>query len=673
MENGSLFRRVKRVLFGAPRDLFDPKIFHNVSLVAFFAWVGLGADGISSSCYGPEEAFLALGSHAVLAIFIAVMSVATIFIISGSYAQIIEAFPSGGGGYIVASKLLGEKAGVVSGSALVIDYVLTITISIASGADALFSILSQQYLPYKIWFVTSVILLLIWMNLRGIKESVAVFTPIFMVFMLTHIPLLLYAMLRHVPEMPAVASEVSRDFHSALGQMGWIGLGALLMRAFSMGGGTFTGIEAISNSMQTLREPRVQTGKKAMAYMAFSLSFLAGGILLGYLLYKVAPVPGKTLNAILFDRVVGELWQGSGGKILLAVVLGSETALLFIAAQTGIIDGPQVLSNMALDYYAPRRFAHLSERLVRKYGVVFMGGMALLMLYISAGSVKYLVIMYSINVFLTFTLSQFGMVVHWWKDRATARRWRFGMAMNGIGFLLTAVLLCLTVWFKFPEGGWVTLLITGAFVAVSLGIRRHYRVAQESLRRLDDLLLALPSGDGPRGAGADGAAAGADGGRHGIRLQRARDARLLLHREAIPRDVPELRLHLRGGRRHERVQGSGGGREPCARPPGATREVRGVRQGARLLLRGAHGGGHGRDRDRLPSGGRGRQGLPQHLRLRGETRLQGGESHLPPAPQPDRVHGAETACVRGPADDRPPHPGPVAQGDFHVDIPPLMV
>jgi Amino acid permease len=226
--------------------------------------------------------------------------------------------------------------------------------------------------------------------------------------------------------------------------------------------------------------------------MALSLSFLAGGILLSYLLYKVVPVPGKTLNAVLFDRVVGELLQGSGGRILLAVVLASETALLFIAAQTGIIDGPQVLSNMALDYYAPRRFAHLSERLVRKYGVVFMGVMALLMLYISGGSVKYLVIMYSINVFLTFTLSQFGMVVHWWKDRATARRWRFGMAMNGTGFLLTAILLCLTVWFKFPEGGWVTLLITGFFIAVSFGIRRHYRVAQEGLRRLDDLLLVLP-------------------------------------------------------------------------------------------------------------------------------------------------------------------------------------
>src|SRR5512147_860354 len=152
MEKESLYRRAKRVLFGAPRDLFDPKIFHNVSLIAFFAWVGLGADGISSSCYGPEEAFLALGRHSVLAIFVAVMSVATIFIISGSYAQIIEAFPSGGGGYIVASKLLGEKAGVVSGSALVIDYILTITISIAAGADAFFSILPPQMQHLKIGF-----------------------------------------------------------------------------------------------------------------------------------------------------------------------------------------------------------------------------------------------------------------------------------------------------------------------------------------------------------------------------------------------------------------------------------------------------------------------------------------------------------------------------------------
>ena len=492
MENGSFFQRAKRFLFGAPRDLFDPNVFHKVSLIAFFALVGLGADGISSSCYGPEEAYLALGSHTALAIFVAIATVVTVFIISGSYAQIIEAFPSGGGGYIVASKLLGEKAGVVSGSALVIDYVLTITISIASGADALFSFLPLHWQSYKVGFIAVILVLLIWLNLRGVKESVATLTPIFMAFMLSHIPLVLYAVLRHVPDLPAVGTRVSSELTSTANQLGWLGLGALLMRAYSMGAGTYTGIEAVSNSMPTLREPRVHTGKKAMLYMAFSLSFIAGGIILGYVLNGVEPASGKTLNAVLFETLMGSLWPGHAGVVIVAFVLLSEAALLFVAAQTGFIDGPQVLSNMAIDSYVPHRFAHLSERLVRKYGVYFMGAMAFVMLFITGGSVKYLVVMYSINVFLTFTLSQFGMVVHWWKDREKEKRWKIKLGMNGIGFLLTASILCFTVWVKFPEGGWITLLITGAFIAMCFLVRRHYRTAQQALRRLDELLLQLP-------------------------------------------------------------------------------------------------------------------------------------------------------------------------------------
>jgi amino acid transporter len=492
MENGSFFQRAKRFLFGAPRNIFDPKVFHNIALIAFFAWVGLGADGISSSCYGPEETFLALGKHSVLAIFISIAMVLTIFIISGSYAQIIEAFPTGGGGYNVASKLLGEKAGVVSGSALVIDYVLTITISVSSGADALFSFLPLRLAPYKLWAIVFVLLCLIWLNLRGVKESVLALTPIFMAFIVSHFLLVLYSILRHVPDLPRVSAQVSTDFSSAVKDMGWFGVGFLLMRAYSMGAGTYTGIEAISNSMPTLREPRVQTGKRAMFYMAVSLSFIAGGITLGYLLNGISPVPGKTLNAVLFDRLLTDLWQGQPASVILVLVLLSEAALLFVAAQTGFIDGPQVLSNMAIDSYMPHRFAHLSERLVRKYGVYFMGTMAFLMLAITGGSVRYLVVMYSINVFLTFSLSQFGMVVHWWKDREKEKGWKPKLAMNGVGFLLTASILAATVVIKFPEGGWITLLITGTFITLSFLVRRHYRTAQQALRRLDELLLQLP-------------------------------------------------------------------------------------------------------------------------------------------------------------------------------------
>ena len=494
MENNSLYRRIKRVLFGAPRDLSDPKLFHRMSLVAFFALVGLGADGISSSCYGPEEAFLALGSHTSLAILIALATVVTVFIISGSYAQIIEAFPSGGGGYIVASKLLGEKAGVVSGSALVIDYVLTITISVASGADALFSFLPPVWQAQKFGFIAAVIVLLIWLNLRGIKESVAVLTPIFLAFMLTHIPLVIYAVARHVPELPAVATRVSADLHDSAREIGVWGLAVVLMRAYSMGAGTYTGIEAVSNSMPTLREPRVRTGKKAMLYMSIFLSFIAGGIILGYVLNNIAHVPGKTLNAVLFEGLMGNLWPGASGHAVVVFTLIAEAALLFVAAQTGFIDGPQVLSNMAIDMYVPHRFAHISERFVRKYGVAFMGGMAFMMLAITGGSVRYLIVMYSINVFLTFSLSQFGMCVHWWKDRATEPSWKSRFAMNGIGFLLTASILCVTVAIKFPEGGWITLLITGTFIVFALLVRRHYRGTQRYFKRLDELLLSLPEG-----------------------------------------------------------------------------------------------------------------------------------------------------------------------------------
>jgi hypothetical protein len=147
---------------------------------------------------------------------------------------------------------------------------------------------------------------------------------------------------------------------------------------------------------------------------------------------------------------------------------------------------------MAVDSYMPHRFAHLSERLVAKYGIYFMGAMAFLMLAITRGSVRYLVVMYSINVFLTFSLSQFGMVVHWWKDRDKEKGWRPKLVMNGVGFLLTASILAATVVIKFPEGGWITLVITGTFLAMSLLVRRHYRTAQQALGRLDELLLQLP-------------------------------------------------------------------------------------------------------------------------------------------------------------------------------------
>ena len=184
----TVYERSKRLLFGAPRDIQDPGIFHKISLIAFLAWVGLGADGLSSSAYGPDEAFRALGDHTYLCVFLALATAVTVFIISYAYSRIIEHFPSGGGGYLVATKLLGPGFGVISGCALLVDYVLTISTSIASSADQIFSFLP---LGWGVWQVkvtieVAVIMVLLVLNIRGVKESINVLVPIFMIFVLTH-------------------------------------------------------------------------------------------------------------------------------------------------------------------------------------------------------------------------------------------------------------------------------------------------------------------------------------------------------------------------------------------------------------------------------------------------------------------------------------------------------
>ena len=484
----------KHIVLGKPKDPLDPRVFHQISLVAFLAWVGLGADGLSSSAYGPEEAYLALGQYFYLALPLALLTAVTVFVISASYAQIIELFPTGGGGYLVASKLLGPRSGLVAGSALVVDYMLTITISIASSADALFSFLPIDFQPFK--FITQVVLIfgLIFLNLRGVKESVLFLLPIFLLFIGMHAFGIVLGIGSHATNLPVVVAnsytEMRRDFQ-ALGVVTTLGL---LLHAYSLGGGTYTGIEAVSNGLQILREPRVETGKRTMVYMATSLAFTASGILLCYLLYQVHHEPGRTLNASLFSGVFGGLFGADSGitVLLVIMILLTEAALLIVAAQTGFIDGPRVLSNMSLDSWTPHRLSHLSDQLVTRNGVWFMGLASLAFLVYTHGDVRLLVVMYSINVFLTFTLSQLGMCRHWWEVRRSERAWVRRFVINGVGLVLTGTILVITTTTKFAEGGWVTLLVTLLFVLGCQYIRSHYDRVNNALKSLDDTLLTLP-------------------------------------------------------------------------------------------------------------------------------------------------------------------------------------
>jgi amino acid transporter len=480
-------RTLSRILIGPARDVKDPHIFHSLSLVAFLAWVGLGSDGLSSSCYGPEEAFLALGPHQYMAVFLAMLTALTVFVISASYSQTIDEFPTGGGGYLVASKLLGRYPGVVSGCALVIDYVLTISISIASGADAIFSFLPASWLPFKFWICVIVVILLVGMNLRGVKESVLSLLPIFIAFVILHVFLITYALVERAPEIPHAMSYAVHEAHRNGSQMGFFVLIILFLRAYSLGGGTYTGIEAVSNGLPILREPRTVTGKRTMIYMATSLAFVAGGILFSYMLFNVEPSAGKTLNAVLFDKMARN-WSLFGLKIgtpLVTITLITEGALLFVAAQTGFVDGPRVLATMATDRWLPRRFANLSARLVTQDGLLAMGLAAGVILVGSHASVDLLVVLYSINVFITFTLSQLGMTVHWWQSRADVPRWKSKMAINGVGTTFTALILVLTTTLKFYEGGWVTVVMTGGLIALCIVVHRHYDAVHKAIEQLE--------------------------------------------------------------------------------------------------------------------------------------------------------------------------------------------
>lgn len=476
-------KKLKQFLIGTPLNPFNPQMLRHVSLVAFLAWVGLGADGLSSSCYGPQEAYLALGEYTHFALYIAIATAVTVFIISIGYNQVIELFPSGGGGYKVASHLLGAHIGLISGAALIVDYVLTIAVSTASAMDAFFSMLPTRFLGFKLLTEVLVILVLILLNMRGMKESIKILMPLFLCFFIVHIGLIVYGIVAHHKGLTLIVPNTIDETRNAIISFGWLPVLALILHAYSLGSGTYTGLEAVSNNVNRLREPRVATGKWTMFYMATSLSIIAGGIILLYLLWEPKLALGQTLNAVVFHSILGE---SELGKIFLLITLLLEAGLLFVAANTGFLAGPSVLANMAIDGWMPTRFRHLSTRLVIQNGLFLFGLSALFILLWCHGEVSLLVVLYSINVFITFSLSLFGLCVYWARQRSKASPfWLFRFLFSLFACLITTSILCITLISKFEQGGWLTVLITCFVIIICLAIKNHYNKFNKKLIQLD--------------------------------------------------------------------------------------------------------------------------------------------------------------------------------------------
>ncbi len=485
-------------LLGKARDPLSTQSRHSLTLAAFFAWVALGADGLSSVIYGPAEAFRALDGHTHLALLLALATAVTVWVVALAYNQVIELFPTGGGGYRVSTAQLGPKAGLVSGSALVVDYVLTIAISIAAASDAIFSFLPPAAYPYKLLFALFTLLVLSWANLGGKQTSPLLLVPVFCAFVLSHVAMILWGIAAQSAQLGALVPATLQDIRSVSQQEGWLFVLALFIRAYSLGAGTYTGIEIVSNNVDKLTPPVLKTGKLTMRMMAASLSLMAAGIVVLYLLWQAAPQTGETLNATVFNQMLSAMGlSGSMHGVSLVLLLLLEAGVLWIAANAGFLGGPAVLSNMASDSWVPHRFRYLSNRLVTENGIVLMGLAATATLLLTGGSVALLIVLYSINVFLTFTLSLLGMSRYWYANRKTPRlrgQWKRRLALSGGATLLCATILLVLIIQKFFEGGWITLLLTSLLVMLCMLTRRHYQHTRREIQKVDQIFAGLPYG-----------------------------------------------------------------------------------------------------------------------------------------------------------------------------------
>lgn len=487
--------KIREIVLGKALDPMKSDTRHSLALVAFLAWVGLGADGLSSSAYGPEETFRALGGHTHLGLYMALATAVTVFIIALAYNQVIELFPTGGGGYRVASILVGPYMGLIAGCALILDYVLTVSISVAAGVEALASLLPLGFHSYKLWAEVLVVAVLIVLNLRGMKEAIRVLLPIFLGFVATHLVLIVYGIFIHAAYLPELLPNTLHDTADLAGDIGWIGVAGMLLLAYSQGGGTYTGLEAVSNNVNILAEPRVHTGKMTMLYMALSLAFTASGIILLYLLWDARPVEGQTLNASTFRAIIESIGMGDWvNKVILTVVLAFEAGLLFVAANTGFLGGPAVLSNMAADSWVPHKFRYLSTRLVTQNGILGMGVAALAILFWTGGSVTLLVVLYSVSVFLTFAISLFGLCLYWWQHRRERDHWLRRFLLSLTGFVICAGILAVLLVEKFADGGWAAAMIIAAIAALCIYIRSHYRETKNAIHSVDQVFANQPFG-----------------------------------------------------------------------------------------------------------------------------------------------------------------------------------
>jgi len=469
---GRYVANVKRVAIGSP---FATSQAIHERLTKVKALPIFSSDALSSSAYGPEEILIMLalaGSGALSnALPIAGVIVLLLAIVTLSYRQTIKAYPSGGGAYIVAHENLGQGPGLMAAAALMVDYVLTVAVSVAAGVAAITSAVPDLY-DVRVALAVAVIAVFAWGNLRGIRESGTLFAAPTYFFILAMGTMIVVGLIKVVTgDAPGSLLHAAPPRETVAATQGLTLF--LVLRAFASGSAALTGVEAISNGVPAFKPPESQNARTTLTTMAFILGVLVLGIAYLSSRYGVVPAEKETIVSMLGREVLGK-------NVLYYGYQAATALVLFMAANTSFADFPRVSAILAKDRYMPRQFAFKGDRLAFSYGILLLAAAASLLLAAFGGEVTRLIPLYAVGVFVSFTLSQSGMVRHWWRLRE--KGWRTSMVINGVGAAATLVVAVIVATTKFTHGAWISILFMLVLILAFALVRRHYDWFEETLR-----------------------------------------------------------------------------------------------------------------------------------------------------------------------------------------------
>jgi amino acid transporter len=476
---------VKRLLVG--RALRTQQAIHE-RLTKKTALAVFSSDALSSTAYATEEILLVLAAAATFTsgtsfyyvVPVSVGIAVLLAIVATSYRQTIHAYPSGGGAYIVAKENLGTSPGLIAAAALLVDYVLTVSVSIAAGVAAITS--AVQGTRYAWLDDHKVILCLIFIafiaiaNLRGVRESGALFAAPTYVFVVSFLFMIAFGLFHYFIYGGTATAPGPEELKVAEGYKLQPLTLFLLLGAFSNGCAALTGIEAISNGVQAFKKPEATNAATTLIWMALLLTTMFLGTSVMAYLYGVHPKASETVIS-QFARI---MFTGAFGWFYY-VVQAATAAILVLAANTAFADFPRLSSLLARDRFLPRQLANRGDRLVFSNGIVILAIFSGVLVSAFGGDTSRLIPLYAVGVFLSFTLSQSGMVVHWLRERANKTNWKKSLVINAIGALATFIVLCVFIATKFIHGAWIVVVVIPLLVVLFRAIQRHYVMVAKQL------------------------------------------------------------------------------------------------------------------------------------------------------------------------------------------------